>query len=380
MEHEVVVPLPATVVRQALQDRELLARCIPGLSTDAAAAGAPAGQIDGRLKLRIGGSTITYRGSLSLIEGREGVLTALAEGQEARGSGEVTATVRLGVQEHADGSLLRFSADLSADGRLAELPGESLDTAGRRLLDRFAADLAGELTGDTAPAGDTTDADGAPAEEAAEDTVEEAAGALADEAAKAGDDAAAEDDSSTDGEPDEPAGEDDEDRDAAAEDTGDEDGQENPDGAEATVVYLEDHAVRDLDDDLSDLIAFSGDDHDQASADGDGDGDGDRLPAPEQEPAAAYGYQPDPALSGPVRRSIVGRSAEEVDHAPPHGRYAPTPPSRSARARAASRWGGAEPTLLTGNGGERNAMPWVIGGGVALLGGAVVLVRALRRR
>jgi hypothetical protein len=29
---------------------------------------------------------------------------------------------------------------------------------------------------------------------------------------------------------------------------------------------------------------------------------------------------------------------------------------------------------------DRATMPWVIGGGVALLGGAVVLVRALRRR
>ncbi|WP_405012418.1 SRPBCC domain-containing protein [Kitasatospora sp. NBC_01539] len=394
MEHEVVVPLPATVVRQALQDRELLARCIPGLSTDAATTGAPDGQIDGRLKLRIGGSTITYRGSLSLIEGREGVLTALAEGQEARGSGEVTATVRLGVQEHADGSLLRFSADLSADGRLAELPGENLDAAGRRLLDRFAADLAGELTGDTAQAGD---ADEAPvevdvdvvAETPVEVDAETGTDAAAEDDATADNDAAAEDESpadeqrdgDTDGTPDGPAGEEDSDtEDEEGEE--DEDGPENPDGAEATVVYLEDHAARDLDDDLSDLIAFSGDDHDHdPDPDHAGGNDGDRLPAPEPEPAAAaYGYQPDPALSGPVRRSIVGRSAEEVDHAPPHGRYAPTPPSRSARARAASRWGGAEPTLLTGGGGERNAMPWVIGGGVALLGGAVVLVRALRRR
>ncbi|MFD0529141.1 hypothetical protein ACFQ1I_23010 [Kitasatospora arboriphila] len=131
------------------------------------------------------------------------------------------------------------------------------------------------------------------------------------------------------------------------------------------MVYLDDRAERDLDDDLSDLIAFSDEDE--------------PLPSPEPEPAG-FEYQPEPAASGPVRRSIVGRSAEEVDHAPPHGRYAPTPPARSARARAASRWGGPEPTLLTGGAGERSAMPWVIGGGVALIGGAVVLVRALRRR
>lgn len=85
MEHEVVVPMPAGQVRQALQDPALLARSVPGLSTEPAAVGSgPAEEIGGRLKLRIGTSTITYKGVLSLIEGREGVLTAFAEGRGAR--------------------------------------------------------------------------------------------------------------------------------------------------------------------------------------------------------------------------------------------------------------------------------------------------------
>lgn len=63
MEHEVVVPMPAATVRQALQDPALLARCVPGLSTEPAAAGSgQAEEISGRLRLRIGTSTITYRG------------------------------------------------------------------------------------------------------------------------------------------------------------------------------------------------------------------------------------------------------------------------------------------------------------------------------
>lgn len=341
MEHEVVVPLPVAAVREALQDHELLARCIPGLSTDAAPTSAPDGPVLGRLRLRIGGSTITYRGSLSLIEGRAGVLTALVEGQESRGTAEATATVRLSVQEHADGSALRFSGDLSAEGRLTELPAESLEAAGRRLLDRFARELAGELGGVMAPVPDEA-ATEEPVEPVAEEPVAVEEPTVEEPAAE------------------EPATE----EPAAEEDEGEEGEEETSEDAEAdaeaTVVYLEDHALRDLDDDLSDLIAFS---------DEDDDAPGTRPPTGEPEPEPA-----------PVRRSIVGRSAEEVDHAPPHGRYAPTPPSRSARARAASRWGGAEPTLLTNAVGERNALPWVIGGGVALLGGAVVLVRALRRR
>ncbi|MCX5211826.1 hypothetical protein OG689_21470 [Kitasatospora sp. NBC_00240] len=373
MEHEVVVPMPAALVRQALQDPALLARCVPGLSTEPAAAGSgQAEEISGRLRLRIGTSTITYRGVLSLIEGREGVLTAFAEGQEARGSGEATATVRIAVRPGgaADGedgggedgggepeagsttATVRFTGDLSATGRLDEFDAETLAATGRRLLDRFAAALASA-------------GEGLPEEDEGEEPEEETAegpGAtvlfLEDRAPTAdasGDEAA----TATEGKsPDETAA-----AGAAA-------------GAAAEEAFEDAFDGDSLDDDLSDLIAFS-------------DADAERFGLPtgaEEEsgrPADAsadlpYGYDQDPALSGPVRRSIVGRSAEEVDHAPPRGRYAPALPARSARARAASRWGGA------GAGGSvpggRAAVPWMIGGGVALLGGAVVLVRVLRRR
>ncbi|MEU1290590.1 hypothetical protein [Kitasatospora sp. NPDC005856] len=339
MEHEVVVPMSAEPVRQALQDPALLARSVPGLSTEPAAVGAGAAEeIGGRLKLRIGGSTITYKGVLSLIEGREGVLTVLAEGEEARGAGEVTATVRVSVVDGAeDGTaVIRFTGDLSATGRLTEFDEETLDATGRRLLERFATALV------------------APEGEQPQDQDQEADA----EPAEAGDA-----------------------------------------GTDAGVVFIEDRQDQpgdDLDDDLSDLIAFSdadaerfglptgsADDEDEAddveaeAADGSAQQDGvaEELPV---EPL--FAYEEDPVLSGPVRRSIVGRSAEEVDHAPPRGPYAPALPARSARARAATRWGGEAGGIVVPGTGGRSTVPWVIGGSVALLGGAVVLVRALRRR
>ncbi|MFJ7273364.1 SRPBCC family protein [Kitasatospora sp. NPDC098663] len=323
MEHEVVVPMPAELVRQALQDPALLARSVPGLSTEpAAVGGGPAEEIGGRLKLRIGGSTITYKGVLSLIEGREGVLTVFAEGQEARGSGEATATVRVSVADGAeDGTaVVRFTGDLSATGRLTEFDGETLDAAGRRLLDRFATALASPD---------------------------------------------AEPESEGDGE-------------------GEGDGESDTE-TDADVVFIEEHQDQpgdDLDDDLSDLIAFSDADAERFGLPtGGGDEDGPEEGVAEELPAEPlFEYEEEPAGGGPVRRSIVGRSAEEVDHAPPRGRYAPALPARSARARAASRWGGEAGGIVVPGSGGRSAVPWMIGGGVALLGGAVVLVRALRRR
>ncbi|MFE5580316.1 hypothetical protein [Kitasatospora sp. NPDC056531] len=339
MEHEVVVPMSAELVREALQDPALLARSVPGLSTEPAAVGSgSAEEIGGRLKLRVGGSTITYKGVLSLIEGREGVLTVLAEGQEARGTGEATATVRVSVVDGAEEgtAAIRFTGDLSATGRLTEFDAETLDATGRRLLERFAAAL--------------TSQDAGPADEEAEDET--------------------------------------------GEEAGEEAGEET--GPQAEVVSIEDRQDLpgdDLDDDLSDLIAFSdadaerfglptgsADDHEDGE-DGEAEDGGRTDEVAEEVPVEPlFAYEDEPELSGPVRRSIVGRSAEEVDHAPPRGRYAPAMPARSARARAASRWGGEAGGIVVPGSGGRSAVPWVIGGSVALLGGAVVLVRALRRR
>ncbi|MFJ1705391.1 carbon monoxide dehydrogenase subunit G [Kitasatospora sp. NPDC088346] len=301
MEHEVVVPLPAEVVRQALADRELVAGCVPGLTVVPEESSEE--RLGGRFRLRIGGSTITYGGHLSRSEGQDdGAPDALRfTADEVRGSGTLVVTVRVTLREEPDGTgtRLALAATVEVSGRLAEADPAVRTAAGRRLLERTATAFAARA--------------GEPAE-------------TTEQAGDAGDEAEPEEEPS------------------------------------ATVVYLEDHAAeRDLDDDLSDLISFSDDDRPT--------GQGPELP-----------YDPEPVLAGPVRRSIVGRSAEEVDHAPPRGRYAPAAPAHSARARAASRWGGVEPTLLSGSAGERSAIPWVIGGGVALLGGAVVLVRALRRR
>ncbi|GAA1268843.1 SRPBCC domain-containing protein [Kitasatospora nipponensis] len=377
MEHEVVIQLPAELVLSGLEDPALLARCIPGLSTEATEAGGAAEapgraarrgaapgpeEISGRLRLRIGGSTITYRGVISLIRtGGTGVLTALVEGQEVRGEGEVEATLRLGVE--ADGpqsTRLRFRGDLTPGGRLADFDAEALAAAGHRLLDRFSAALAAATSPDSTPAqtSSATPALTAVPSPPAQDDDEQ-----------------------------------DEDRDAAAR-TGEGEGRESGD-------ELPDDLFGD---DLSDLIAFSdpegfgltaepeelGEGADRDAAARHSEGPGDDLEVPYGFPrstgdAGAFGGEvplsPDDVLAGPVRRSIVGRSAEEVDHAPPRGRYAPALPARSARARAASRWYGDQGTApVASRVSGRLSTPWVIGGGVALLGGAVVLARALRRR
>ncbi|MFE3509243.1 carbon monoxide dehydrogenase, partial [Streptomyces sp. NPDC059155] len=67
-----------------------------------------------------------------------------------------------------------------------------------------------------------------------------------------------------------------------------------------------------------------------------------------------------PAEAAHARRTMIGRSAEEVDHAPPRGRYAPVPAPD----------------------GSASGLPlrWIAPAAALAVASAVVVGRALRRR
>lgn len=280
MEHEVYVPFPVRTVRQALTDPERVARCVPGVQLDADAA---PHRPEGRLRLRIGSSTITYRGSLTVGEPADGgpgddataELTVEAKGTESVGDGAValTLTVRLSpATDPGPGTTLACAGTVHSDGRLAEATDRSAEAAGRRLLDRFAENLADDL-------------------------------------------------------------------------------RQRPvaEGPARTGVFDAEVPPPSLDP-LSDEDAIE--EADLADA-------GDAA----EEPGFAYDDDLDevaPAEAAHARRTMIGRSAEEVDHAPPRGRYAPVPaPEPNA-------------TSLT--------LRWAAPAAAVVLASAVVVGRVLRRR
>ena len=327
MEHEVYVPFPAGTVRQALAEPARVARCVPGVQLDADAAPQ---KPEGRLRLRVGSATITYRGTLKITaEGPNGSgaadaaarVTVEARGTEARGDGSaaLTLTVRLSsVTEPGPGTTLTCTGKVSRDGRLAEVTDQAARTAGRRLLDRFAENLAADLA--------KRPVDGTAAGSAA------ASGAEAAEQAP--------------GEP----------EDSGPIDQKASGATEAPGGPEVPGRGVFDTEVPPPSlDPLSDADGTSGA-HDADDADdveeGDGYGDG------------YEGYDDDvdgtPAEAAHARRTMIGRSAEEVDHAPPRGRYAPVPAPEANSTSATLRW--AAPAAAV------------------VLASAVVVGRVLRRR
>ncbi|MDO0935052.1 SRPBCC domain-containing protein [Streptomyces sp. DG2A-72] len=257
MEHEVFVPVPAERLREALADPARIARAVPGLQQDAGAE-----PVTGRLKVRVGGHTITYRGSARLSGQDDGSYAIEGDATEARGTGSVKLALTLRLRDTEGGTTLTFDGTATADGRVAELAGDAVTSAVGRLLNRFAENLGAEGEGP-----------------------EESRGAEVEGTA---------------------------------------------DAADAVVETPEESSVFDAE-----------------------------VPAPGLDPLAEA-EEPAPAEAAHARRTMIGRSAEEVDHAPPRGRYAPVPAPQAVAPHSTLRWAAPAAALV--------------------LASAIVVGRVLRKR
>ncbi|NGO82461.1 SRPBCC domain-containing protein [Streptomyces sp. 196(2019)] len=324
MEHQVFVPVPVPALRRTLGDPVRVARCVPGLQQDADGSASP---LAGRLKFRAGGHTITYRGELKLsgpgaAEGDR--FTVTGEGVEARGTGAVKLALTVSLTAADGGTTLTYGGTASGDGRLAELEEGAALTAAQRLLDRFTQQLVTE----TLAAGEGEDAaPGSTAPGSAEDVSAEGLAGDVEPSAdgRDGEGAGAGAGTGSAAEPAEPG--------SAAGAAGSADAGSAA-GTGAAAGASESSSVFDS-----------------------------PVPPPSLDPVAGVEFSvPDepPAEAAHARRTMIGRSAEEVDHAPPRGRYAPVPSPDS---------GGAGTTLR-----------WVAPAAALALASAVVLSRALRRR
>ncbi|MEU2491648.1 SRPBCC domain-containing protein [Streptomyces sp. NPDC007883] len=349
MEHEVFVPVPADSLRRALADPARVARCVPGLQQDADAS---AGPLVGRLKVRVGGHTITYRGALRITE-REGGFAVEGEGTEARGHGSAKLTLTLRLTGREGGTTLAFTGTAHADGRLADAAPGAAEQAATRLLDRFASSLgaateedgkrgAAEGAESAASTGTDTGKDSGTSTGAGPEAAGGATGSGAAAAKGSGED------SGEAGRPDDAAG-------AAAPESG---------GDPATAPAEAGGALEDdLDDEAPDDGPVGDDAVDQGPMD-----QGSALfevdvPPSSLDPLADEVFGEDeepPAEAAHARRTMIGRSAEEVDHAPPRGRYAPVPAPQPASAGSTLRWAAPAAALA--------------------IASAVVVGRALRRR
>ncbi|GAA3567810.1 SRPBCC domain-containing protein [Streptomyces osmaniensis] len=315
------VPVTAERLREVLADPVRVARAVPGLQQDAGAE-----PVTGRLKMRVGGHTITYRGAVRISAREDGSYAVEGDATEARGSGSVKLALTLRVAEAKGGATLRFEGTASADGRVTEFSAEAVGSAVSRLLNRFGGQLgvvAGEAgSGPGAGTGRSAEADVEAEADAGTEAVEEALAPGEFETRVTSDFETTPD--ADDAAVPEPG------RDAAAGEADSADG-----GAESGSVFDSEVPPPSLDPRAEE----------DDSEDEDEDEDGEDSPVAE----AAH-----------ARRTMIGRSAEEVDHAPPRGRYAPVPAPQTVAPNSTLRW--AAPAAAV------------------VLASAIVVGRMLRRR
>ncbi|WP_409374946.1 SRPBCC domain-containing protein [Streptomyces griseolus] len=136
------VPVPVASLRRTLSDPARVARCVPGFQQDADVASSP---LAGRLKVRIGSHTITYRGALTLraTDGGE-TFSVAGDGVEARGTGSAKLALIMSLVPTDGGTTIGFAGTASGDGRIVDLEQTVALAASHRLLDRFTRQLVTE--------------------------------------------------------------------------------------------------------------------------------------------------------------------------------------------------------------------------------------------
>ncbi|WP_328969370.1 SRPBCC domain-containing protein [Streptomyces sp. NBC_00239] len=347
MEHQVFVPVPAANLRAVLRDPARVSRCVPGLQRDA---DAESGPLAGRLKLRVGGSTVTYRGALHLAERDPDTFELTGEGTEARGTGTVKLSLTVSLRPVAGGTQLELVGTGRADGRAAAFDPDAVGTAARRVLDRAVSHLSALAAADLQEPGAATDPLPGAESPDADGPGTEGLGAVAAGTDSAGTDGPGPDADALLG----PA-----DLDTA--DLGPADpgpADLGPDGVDAADLDAADLDAAGADRPGGDDVSGTGPDAAEGASVFDAE-----VPPPSLDPFLddefTEAVRP-PAEAAHARRTMIGRSAEEVDHAPPRGRYAPVPgPDAGA------------------SGGQ---LRWLAPAAALALASAVVAARALRRR
>lgn len=143
LDHEFTVPVPVDHAWAVLLDVERVAPCMPGATLDTI----DGDEFTGRLKVKLGAMTITYKGAARIASKDEASHTVTMEGsgKEARGAGTASATVQAQLHDEGDTTRVTVHTKLNVTGRPAQFGRNILSEVGGKLIGRFAEGLHEEI-------------------------------------------------------------------------------------------------------------------------------------------------------------------------------------------------------------------------------------------
>jgi carbon monoxide dehydrogenase subunit G len=149
LDHSFTVPVPPDQAWDVLLDVERIAPCMPGATVDEV----DGDVVNGRIKVKVGPVSLTYKGTAKFIERDPEARVAVVEasGKETRGAGTASATVRASMVPDPSGSGTQVSmhTTMNVTGRPAQFGRGVIVEVGGKLVEQFAANLAQLITGDT---------------------------------------------------------------------------------------------------------------------------------------------------------------------------------------------------------------------------------------
>ena len=152
LDNSFTVPVPPDQAWDVLLDVKRIAPCMPGATVDEV----DGDVVNGRIKVKVGPVSLTYRGTAKFIERDPDAhhVVLEASGKETRGAGTASATVQASLTPDAsgNGTQVTMHTTMNVTGRPAQFGRGVMVEVGGKLVEQFAANLAQLIAGDS-PAG-----------------------------------------------------------------------------------------------------------------------------------------------------------------------------------------------------------------------------------
>ncbi|HEY1004457.1 MAG TPA: SRPBCC family protein [Streptosporangiaceae bacterium] len=141
MDHSFTVPVPPERAWDVLLDVEKIAPCMPGATVDEF----DGEVVTGRIKVKVGPVSLTYRGTAKFTERDPDARVILLEasGKETRGAGTASATVRATLEPESggEGTTASMHTTMNVTGRPAQFGRGVMIEVGSKLVEQFAQNL-----------------------------------------------------------------------------------------------------------------------------------------------------------------------------------------------------------------------------------------------
>src|SRR6201995_4103350 len=153
MDHSFTVPVPPDRAWDVLLDVQRIAPCMPGATVD----DFDGEVVTGRIKVKVGPVSLTYKGTAKFTERDPDakVIVLEASGQETRGAGPASATVRATLEPESGGEATkaRMHTTMNGTGRPAQSGRGVMAEVGGRRVEQSAQTLRQLIADEAGPGG-----------------------------------------------------------------------------------------------------------------------------------------------------------------------------------------------------------------------------------